>query len=222
MNGTKRGAWSLLRRLGVITVASATGLVAATVSPSGALVSKSLSNGVGGFTAVSAADFVPGPVSPSPNPCSVYTAYSAEIAYTSGGDDLVANVHSDPLVKWGEDPAGTHPDTILFPDCSGGVAAISGFSGAIAGKDASGAVVACTLTGSYKRVDLAVTFTMTAAVAARCPYSSVTMTANIAGATLPEPIPTLTENVPIFGAQDWASACAGIIAPPACVFGPQL
>lgn len=215
-----------LRTIPGVIVATVAATFGPAVLPATAAAGTTLT-GAGVFTAVSAPDYVPVYPNPplSPRPCSVYTAYNAELVLSNPTTNVTAQLRSDPGAKWGEEPLGTHPDVgDLLPDCSGSVAAVSGFSAAITGVTGT-TPVACSVTGTYKRSNYTdVQFVFSAVTpGTTCALSlPVTINLTIAGVVTPEPVPTLTQDVPIFGPIEFVSACAGVIAPPGCVFGPQV
>lgn len=224
----------------MLAAISTLGVLGLFVGSAAAAVPNPLNTGTGGWTAVATADFVPGPISPSTNPCALYTGYDAELAFS--GETLAAQIHSDAGVKWGEDGSGTHPSSATFPDCKSAVGPVpsstptagQSFSGVLTGVS-GGAPVACQLSaGKYQRgslsgspfgsapVELNVqfTFSVVTTVSGSCPTAPFVINATIPGSPTGPTTQTATGLIPIFGQQNYVAACTGLIAPASCALAP--
>lgn len=243
---------SRLKTLPAVIVIMTAATVGSTVSPAGAATT--LSDGRGAFTAVAVATFVPpDPITGDPllsnEPCSVYSAYHANLVFLNG---MVVDVRSAPDgslggdLTWAEGPAGTYDSQAVPGSCSGPVQAIEGFTGVVTG---AAGVPACLLgSGTYVRNELNVTFTfgsVSPVIAGGCGTMTATVTINTTIPRVdfgPQTLAAIAENGTLstiigglpgplgliggelydsfIGSFGYASACAGLIAPPMCLLGP--
>lgn len=214
-------------------VAAGAVALALSVGAMPASAASTLNDGNGAFTAAAAPTYEPFLGAGASEPCSVYTAYNANMTFTnrtvgSYTGPINVDVVSGPGVSWSENPQGTWIDASLAPgaaDCPSlntkNTQTISGFSFVLTGANASGGTLACRGTATYQRgfssgtagnnEQLNVKYVLTPPVGASCGgETAITINATI---------PSVTDRTDMLPFGD-PSACASPIAPPACVLGP--
>jgi len=202
-------------------------IAAVTMGLLGASVSSALaaSGGTGAFNARANINVPPPPFG---DPCATYSNHNAQLAFPDDKSTFTASSDPNPtsdLFQWGEFADGTHhPQTSAAGTTSATGSTTTSCSDA-PGQEEQGFTGTltrtsdvCNLTGgSYKRIELTVTYSFptTGMSGASCPTSALTVTATIPSVKLPVPIAFPPDGSGIV--IDYLSACNSPIAPTSCV-----